>query len=161
MRIEGDNIISDSTNIRGFFITDTIVIERRIDDYLAHYFCYKPKYRRQELIEMILSSDAMTFEKKKNIFKVVLKKHRPTIEREYPDLFPFLNSIIINRNIFAHYVLDTSTEGLKRYPNEIGFIKYKNDTTTVWFNNSQLKDHLMKHYKVFQMLDEIFDQGVY
>ncbi|MFZ4101202.1 MAG: hypothetical protein ACOYKR_04555 [Sphingobacterium thalpophilum] len=160
MRIEGKSIISDSTDIRGFFITDTIVIERRIDNYLANYFCSKPKYRRQELIEMILSSDSMTFEKKKNIFKVVLKKHQPTFEKEYPELFPFLNSIIENRNIFAHYLLDTSKEALKRYPNDIGFVKYKNDTVTIWFNNEQLKDHLLKHNRVLKMLDEIFDHGI-
>jgi hypothetical protein len=160
MIISGSNIVSDAMSIRGFYITDTILIERVIDGYLAQYFC-KTQYRQKEILELILSTESMPFERKRQILKVILNKHHPNIEKEYPNLFPYLVKIIEQRNIFAHYLLDTSKAALKRYPKEIGFVKFKNETSTIWYNNELLNAHLKKHIYCLDTLLIIFKIGVY
>lgn len=144
MKIQGESIVLDAMNIRGFFITDTIAIERLIDDYIARYFC-KTRKVQKELLELFLSTERIPFDMKRQAFKILTKKKHPDFEKTYKDFFPFLANIMEQRNIFAHYLLDMTKEGLKRYPDEIGFIKYKNETTTIWYNNKQLLEHVKKH----------------
>lgn len=143
MLIKGKNLIEDVSMIRGFIITDTIQLERTIDDILARYFCDTRK-RQNDLKEMFLSTEKMSFEMKRQVLKVILERVMPDFEKSFETLNKYLIAVMEQRNIFAHYELDVSKVAMKKYPKEIGLVKYKNETRTIWYTNKLIQEHIIK-----------------
>ncbi len=57
---------------RGVIINQTIMLERIIDDTIANYFCGQTK-KKMEILELIISTNRMTFENKMQVLKFILK----------------------------------------------------------------------------------------
>ena len=123
---------------RGVIINQTIMLERIIDDIIANYFCGQTK-KKMELLELIISTNRMIFENKMQILKFILKNNNPTFLKENEKaVSDILNIIIPERNIFAHYWLETSkklTDYLK--DQKTVFIKFKDTTDYIEYDEAK------------------------
>jgi hypothetical protein len=121
-----EELKEEAAAFRGLFIEKTIYLERLMDNYLAEYFCETEK-KRSEIVYYFLSADNYGFDKKKEIFKIIIEKQHPDLYVAMKDtFFPSLTSIIKTRNHLAHLLLDYSEKAIKKFTEtrEIGFIKY-------------------------------------
>ena len=83
-----------------------------------------------------------------NLVKGVTNQNHTTLEfvKENPNIFSDIKKLIDERNIVAHYLLDTSEAGKSEYINngKIGFVKFRNSTETLWRTQEMyLNFHLM------------------
>jgi hypothetical protein len=118
---------------RGQIINDLIYLERLIDEAISRHFC-EDLQRKKELMELILSNERIGFYNKVQVFEYIFKTHRPEFVNANPNIFSDIKKLIDERNIVAHYLLDTSEAGKKEYINngKIGFVKFRNSTETIW-----------------------------
>ena len=126
--------------LRGEIISQVIVLERYIDIYLAYYFTHTDGAKFTEMLELILSSDKMSFDGKRQVFCFLLKKHEPTFIAKYSSISNDLIYILQQRNILAHYIFDLSDEAVRERPEIISFIKYKNATSLVDFDENKINN---------------------
>ena len=136
------NFITDYTEYkklayyrRGIIIDETITLERIIDEYISKYYCSNEESSK-ELMEMLLCTNKITFENKMQIFKVIIDKKKDDFNSRYPTFISdILHKIIPQRNIFAHYWLDTR-EHLTEFlvDRKTVFIKYKNQTEYIEYD---------------------------
>jgi hypothetical protein len=116
----------EAASFRGTFIEKTIYLERMIDNYLAEYFC-ESEEKREQIVYYFFSADNYGFDKKKEIFKIIMEKQHPDLYEAMKDtFFTSLTSIIKTRNHLAHLLLDYSEKAVQKFAEtgEIGFIKY-------------------------------------
>jgi len=86
---------------RGEIVGVTIMVERAIDRYLSNYFCSTDQ-KRQEFKELMLFSERITLDAKKEIFIAIIKMRQPAYLINNPDFLPLLTKTLPHRNIFAH-----------------------------------------------------------
>jgi hypothetical protein len=131
---------------RGKIINDTILLERMIDTFIAiHFTKDEPEFEEgqslfTEMIELILSNERMSLGSKIEVFCFLIKKHHPDFLLKNPDVNKDLAFIIQQRNILAHYLFDTSDEYIAQQKFKLGFIKQKNKTEIIDFDNNRMKD---------------------
>lgn len=133
--LEYQNYTELAFHRRGVIINQTIMLERIIDDIIANYFCGQTK-KKIELLELIISTNRMIFENKIQVLKFILKNNNIAFLTENEKAFSeILNLIIPERNIFAHYWLETSKK-LSTYIKEqkTVFIKFKDTTDFVEYD---------------------------
>jgi hypothetical protein len=132
-----ENIINKLQEVgyfyRGQLINDLIYLERLIDEAVSRHFCTDLE-RKKELMELMLSNERIGFYNKVQIFEYIFKTHKPEFVKANPNIFSDLKKLIDERNIVAHYLLDTSETGKEEYINKgnIGFVKFRNSTETLW-----------------------------
>jgi hypothetical protein len=138
-----------SFNWRGLIIGDTITLERNMDTFISEHFC-KTKTLAKELEDTLLSTKLVTYDSKKQVFCFIMKKHHPDWCKKFPDINKELQTIGEQRNIFAHYMLDTRPIGVKEFASnkKLGFVEIKNDVKPVYYTQEQLvgKHALIKKY---------------
>ena len=130
---------------RGQLINDLIYLERLIDEAVSRHFCADLE-KKKELIELMLSNERIGFYNKVQIFEYIFKTHRPEFVKANPNIFSDIKKLIDERNIVAHYLLDTSETGKSEYINngKLGFVKFRNSTETLWRTQEMyLNFHLM------------------
>src|SRR5258708_5064220 len=103
-----------ATSVRGMIVSQTVVTERVIDIYISYHFC-DTKTKRNRLMDLVLSNERMTFEGKKQVFKVLTEKYDNVFVHKYPSIFRDLDEIMVKRNIYAHYLLDTSPAIINKF----------------------------------------------
>lgn len=128
---------------RGQIIGDLIYLERQIDEFISKYLC-DTEEKQKEIFELILANERMSFNSKIQVFEFLCKKHEKDFYNSNPDIFKDIKVLNDERNIVAHYFLDTSENGKRGFlENEkIGFIKFRNSTETLWRTN---EDYLKYH----------------
>lgn len=133
-----------ATTTRGMIINQTIMLERAIDEYLCLHFC-KTQEQRTELMDLVFGTERMTFDLKKQIFKIISSRYHPNFSKENPIIHSDIKIIVETRNIFAHYLLDTTENGIKEFDQQdkiIGFIKFKNERVLIKYNIHGIVKHL-------------------
>jgi hypothetical protein len=122
-----------SYNYRGQIINDLIYLERLIDEAIARHLCVDND-RQTELMELILCNERIGFSNKVQVFEYIFKKHKSDFVSNNPKIFSDIKKLIEERNIIAHYLLDTSENGKAMFDkeNKIGFVKFRNSTETLW-----------------------------
>ena len=140
---------------RGQIINDLIHLERLMDEFLSRHFCNDSE-RKKEFFELIIANERMSFNSKIQVFEYVLKKHHNQIVIEYPDIFSDIKKLNEERNIVAHYLLDTSTDGIKMYEEfqKIGFVKFRNSTESLPRNNDDINKWKTLTKKYIRMLED-------
>jgi hypothetical protein len=121
-------IVSD---IRGAIIQNCIIVERVLDEFLSGYFCKGDL--KEELMTFLLCTERINFRGKADIFKLIIDKKEnkerfAKFKKENPNIHKDINDYVIEeRNIFAHYLFDSTDGYNERYQNEkkIRFIKFK------------------------------------
>ncbi|MCW3106442.1 MAG: hypothetical protein JWQ09_948 [Segetibacter sp.] len=148
-----------SSNMRGQVLDGVIYIERFIDDYLAWYFSGNDK-QRVDLLNLVFSVKETPFDFKRQIFEFI-------IERDYNDtyiankqVFKNIEYIMKERNILAHYLLDTSEAGIDKFiaTKELEFVKFKGKTENIEYKDEKF-DSLKKRIESTRKAIESMTQG--
>ena len=129
--------------IRGLVINDSIFLERSVDRVIANHYCDNEE-KRNELLEWLLSTDRIIFSNKVQLFRLILERHNKEFIKKHPDIFKDIISVIEERNILAHYQLDTSAEGINKIDeNKFVLLKYKTSPEEIVFDRYR-KDKILK-----------------
>lgn len=124
-------------DVRGRIINSIAEMEQSIDRYIAGYFCNNNE-KRNELIDVIISTKHLTFQSKAEILQHLLEKNGHVTKSEGKKLYGHLvNTIASKRNILAHCSLHSSVKILKDFQNDkektIFFLKYLNTKKVIPF----------------------------
>jgi len=133
--------VGKSNFIRGKVIGKSIYLEKMIDKWLSEYFC-NHKGRADDLFYLILCHDRLGFEAKRQVFCYIVEHKCTEFFRAHPTLNKDLSFIIEQRNILAHYTIDTTDEGLDAI--DVGFLKVKNKQLRVPFSQEKIQDLYQK-----------------
>jgi hypothetical protein len=129
---------------RGALINEVVMLERVIDEYIVNYFC-SDEVKSRELKELIICTKRMTFENKMQVSKVLLDRYNKEVLDNNPSLLnDILNTVIPERNIFAHYWLVTTPE-LSDWLTlgKTVFIKFQNTSEHIEYDEAKF-DGIMK-----------------
>jgi hypothetical protein len=142
-----------ATTTRGMILNQTIMLERAIDEYLCLHFC-QTKIKRTELMDLIFGTERMSFDIKRNIFKILSNRYHTDFIKDNPTINSDIKQIVETRNIFAHYLLDSTENGIKEFAKGtglIGFIKFNNKRVIKQYNVKGIANHL-------QMIDSYIEK---
>jgi len=130
-----------SANWRGVYIDSFAFLEKLIDEYLSRYFCGKDEKLKKDLMELVLC-EKLTFENKRAVFSYVLKNKNIEIVTTYSKLLKDIEIANNNRNVFAHYMLDTSEYGEKMFEeSKLVFVKFSYKDNVVISDEDFLNMH--------------------
>jgi hypothetical protein len=118
-------------NIRGSVIQNCVMVEKIMDEFISGYFC--KENLKEDLMTFLLCTERITFRGKSDIFKLIIEKKENAarfaeFKKENPSIHNEITEYILEeRNIFAHYLLDTAEGYIDRYEKHgiIRFIKFK------------------------------------
>ncbi|MGG9962398.1 hypothetical protein [Ferruginibacter sp. SUN106] len=112
--------------VRGNILNAVTSLEMVIDLYITSYFTDDVD-KSEELMNLIIAP-RMSFENKVQVLMVLIEKYRPEILASNKTMTSDLIAIIQERNILAHYPLDTTPWGLQTYyeTHDLTFFKFKN-----------------------------------
>jgi len=149
---------------RGTFLEKITFLERTFDWYLATYFC-NTEEKAGELIHLIISNDRITYESKRQVLLVLINKHEPTFKAQFPKYAKELQEINEFRNILAHYMLDTTPDGVTKFVDtgNLRYMKFKNDISFLEYSDSQYHEilDLVKIYiEGFGLLITLINKGI-
>lgn len=121
---------------RGQIIGDLIYVERLIDEFISRHLCETTE-KQKEIFELILANERMGFSNKIQVFEFIIRTHKKEFLTSVPNMFSNLKNLNEERNIVAHYILDTSENARKAFQKSksIGFVKFRNSTETLWRSN--------------------------
>lgn len=102
--------IANIAEARGTIINHVISIERAIDEFLSLHFCGGESKKKSQLFELL--SEETTFDIKRKNLARILKSDYPTEYETNKHIFKFLEDLMQARNIFAHWIYDTSDEAI-------------------------------------------------
>jgi hypothetical protein len=147
------NMCNKAAALRGEILNRTIFIERSIDQFIGSYFC-EIEDKKDDLLLWIVC-ERMTFDLKKQLFEYLLKKTVPDFYERNKNDIAFLSSIMEERNILAHYLLNTTEDGVRRFveKKELTFAKFKNKFDLKPFGEAEyniLKSKIIKIEKMFE-----------
>jgi hypothetical protein len=134
----GNEIISKSSQFRGFFINQVTHIEKCIDVKIANHFC-KEEDLAIEIVDLILGDRFISFESKKSIFEIILKKHHPEEYKINKDNFIRLTKMQTARNRLAHLICAVDAPSIDRFEKDesLGFVKYKEKTEVLYYTKDE------------------------
>lgn len=129
-------------DVRGRLINDICEMERAMDRYIAEHFC-NTKEKVTELMEAIVCTKFLSFQAKSEIVQKILEKRNDATKDEARQVYTHLVGTIANqRNMLAHYSLDTSMAGLKKFqkePGTISLLKYLHTKSVEYFTKKDAK----------------------
>lgn len=148
-------MIKKSAMWRGEVIHLTIVLERTLEACLAFYISDHPN-KRMDMLELFL--DRMTFESVRTSFASMLKRKcsEEEYKKTYKNFIEEIRKIIIQRNYFAHYLLDNSNEAEHRFPKEIGFIEYRDSAKTYWYSQEKYSVFVKKIETIIGIAEDVY-----
>ena len=123
---------------RGYIIYDMVMLERRIDTFIACYFCLGNKV--DEMIDLMLGSNRLSLDSKRKLMDTILKKVYPEFYIRYPDFKKDLNVAIRERNIFAHNTIIFDKEALSKSKTHVGMIIFSANTRVAWYEDKTIED---------------------
>lgn len=138
--------------IRGTLINEIVVLERMVDSYLCTYFCDKEQ-KRADLLNVVMATERITFESKRQILKVIMEKHDPKTVSDNPDIFKDIQYIGEQRNMLAHYLLYFTPDTEKLLKEQtFTLARFRNGVTYETFDKergTRLITLINKYVKVF------------
>lgn len=122
---EATTLMSNAAVLRGIILNDAIYIERLIDEFLSRYFCGNDPDKKRDLMELIIC-EPLNFDIKRLAFIEIVKKEYQDFLIKNPSFKSDIDSIMKDRNILAHWLLDTSENGTTAMSRgEIMFVRFK------------------------------------
>ncbi len=135
-------LLRNAANFRGGILNGVILLERIIDSYLSWYFT-NDKLRGDELMDMLFASkDGVPMKRKTILFKKLIKKNDINFHNSNDKFFKDIDFVIEQRNIFAHYLLDTDDQAIKDHieKKSITFLMYHDEEKKVHYDIDKLDD---------------------
>ena len=143
--------------LRGKIISDTIHLERKMDDYIASYFC-SDKEKKKDLMQSLLSTKRIVFENKRLIFDFIVNKNNPDWVIKYPKFKKDLIHIIEQRNIMAHYLLNTGSDAIETMEDKMDFINFRDNVEIESFTKPRQADLIKKIEECMSAVEDLFNQ---
>ena len=117
-------------------------MEQRIDAYIGEYFC-NSREKRNELLEVIISTKHLTFQAKAEILQCLLERNGHATKGEAKKVYNHLvNTIAAKSNVLAHCSLHISVSVLRDFKNDkektVFFLKYLNTKKVVPFGKKEV-----------------------
>ncbi len=141
---------------RGALINEVITLERMIDYFIACHLC-QTEEKRQEICELILGTERMTFGGKKQVFEALRNKYYSTDIKTTKKIATSLQSIVNRRNRFAHMQLSTRIEDALHYKTtgEITFINFTNGIEFHTYSKERFQKYFDELYECMVEINEI------
>lgn len=139
------------TWVRGKMIDQTIYLEMHINEYLANHFCDTDE-KRVEIMDLLFGTNRITFDAKRQMLIILIKNNIKDFDSKFPLLNSELKKIMEERNVFAHYLLNSTIDGLTRYNERqiMSFIKFKGGRDIIEYNYEKVGG-------LFKRLDDVID----
>ena len=147
------DLVDLSVFYRGSIITEWIHLEKYIESYILNYFT-KDTEKQLELAQLLINR--LNFESKRSVFKTILEKKaiingfKKTKSNSYPDseLLDEIRKINLERNYFAHYVIDYSEDAVILSPNQITLMEFRDKTVQKAYTQ---KDYLKLRSRILDV----------
>ena len=119
----------NSALMRGHVLSKVIVLETMMGAFLSKHFC-KTKKLQTQILETIFATTKITFDSKRDAINAIMIKDYKKFLEENKHFNSDLQEISKQRNIFAHYPLNTLEKGKELFKKNkiVTFIKFKNST---------------------------------
>ena len=130
-----------ASSARGQVINVIASLETHMDIFLSQHFCSTTE-KQDEMLELIFCR--MGFRDKLQVFKFIIDNFQKDWGKKYSNFNADLGKLYDERNILAHYPLDTSPEGID-YIHKSGkvlLIKFKNKTNREEFDEVRINKNL-------------------
>ena len=111
--------------LRGFILNSTVEIERKIDDFLAQYFC-ETQEKQNELKELLFFTEKINFDYKREMLSNILQSKYQDFIAQNENFVRNLGEIAPHRNIFAHLEIVLGKDLDEKNKNDLIFKKYVN-----------------------------------
>lgn len=118
-------LIKNLSTLRGYILSMTVQIERKIDNYLSNYFCASLK-KKNQINELLFFTERITLDMKRQVFVSILKSNNSDYLKANPDFLKKLEDVIPHRNIFAHLEACSIHELTREDRKKLVFKKYSN-----------------------------------
>ena len=150
-------IIIRVSNLRGQVISRVSTVEMLMNIFLVRYFC-EQKDKERDLLETVFATNKITYDSKRDIICALLKKDRFSKFAHKKQLNDDLQTIGEDRNVFAHYIINNTDDGLGLFRKGlISFIKFKNYSQPKNYTEDDLKVLEEKLNRAPVTLQELID----
>ncbi|MBD1364462.1 hypothetical protein IDJ77_11640 [Mucilaginibacter sp. ZT4R22] len=145
---------------RGTILNQTVILEKAIDQYISKYLT--PDVNKQnEIISLLL--DRMNFEGKRTTLRAILEKkdlennivktkNKPSKNKPLLESIRQINDL---RNYMAHYLVLTIGEALTKFPEEIGFIEFRDSVKVHWITNEVFIDNVREIQEISKLISSM------
>lgn len=151
--------LKKATQARGEVIDFTILLERKIDETIAGYF-FKNQQQKIDLIEVLISSETLTYNSKINLLIRLLKKIYTTevFNKRFVAMAENLQNIGKVRNYFAHQILFIPTENKEYSMYEICLVDMKEISKHIDYTKAKINELLQKVEKYIKVINSIREE---
>jgi hypothetical protein len=137
MKSKLDQLAEQSMMMRGEILNDIIILEKTIDYFIVKHIS-ESKKQQIEILELLL--ERISFHEKNNIVFTILKKHHSeNLDIKPGNIFEDIGKVIRQRNYFAHYTVNVYNNAIDNFPNEVGFINFRDSTTVEVYDDKKYK----------------------
>jgi hypothetical protein len=127
----------------GEIIASVSALERIMDSFIAEHFC-KEKDSKKELCNLILSTNRITYESKREVLHHILNKHFPSFIKSHPTVLKDMQDIGELRNVMAHGLLDIQNFVNNTRNKKVVLKRYKGETEYMIFNHNEVRQIIDK-----------------
>lgn len=133
--------IAYAADARGRSINAIADMERVIDEYICTHFCSTIE-KREELMDVVMSTKHITYQAKIDILRHLLEKREDVTKAQATKIHDRLTKEIgKQRNIIAHCPIDTSRSSIKKFEadkNTIYLIRHYNGKSVIPFGRKEV-----------------------
>ncbi|HVV55646.1 MAG TPA: hypothetical protein VHC47_09995 [Mucilaginibacter sp.] len=139
----GNQILNKAALFRGIFLNQVTHIEKLIDIRIANHFC-TTEDRALEIVDLVFGDRFITFESKRTIYEIIIKKHHPEDYKANKANFQKLTNIQTVRNRLAHLIVSVSEDAVKQFEKDgtLGFVKFKEKTEALYYSPKEQNEIL-------------------
>jgi viroplasmin and RNaseH domain-containing protein len=154
---ELSEILVRVSNIRGALINRVVTLEMLMNIFLVKYYC-DSKDKEQDLLETVFATNKITYDNKRDTIFALLKKDRFANFAFKKELCDKLQEIGVDRNVFAHYVINISDDGMELFRKGlISFIKFKNYSQAKTYTENEIRSIEDKLNRATDLLHDLID----
>jgi len=132
-------MVNYCSEIRGRLLGQIVFIEKMIDFYIAKHFCKDDDYAI-ELVDLLLGDRFVSFESKRSVFDILIKKYNKEYYTDNKSIFEDLTYLQTQRNRYAHLIQDVGEEAVNKFilDKTIGLVKFKEKTEPFWYSREEI-----------------------
>jgi len=145
-----------ASSARGQILNVIATLETNLDIFLSQHFCGKGN-KQEQMLELV--SPRMTFDNKRQILKFLIDNYYTNWGKKYQNFNVDLKEIYDERNVFAHYTMDITKDGIEYATknNLVCLIKFKNTRTRVEYNEAKINNIMNKIIKYSDAIAELIN----
>jgi hypothetical protein len=149
------NMMATASKYRGDILNEVSLLEYAIDRYICDYFVGDSLQKNEDMKVAILGNNRMTLDGKKQVFEYLANKYDSSWTKNYKSIRSVKNTnskkppkrhtlnsdlqfIISERNVIAHYIIDSSKDVLEQSEDVINFVRFKDEIKMFTYNKEKV-----------------------